>query len=92
MWMAITYCLTFACTAGARADENHAPDRIGPDLRPYRDGAGFSDWTNAQWAGHEGLIASNRQWLGLLPRKAAEKIAFRNAARLFGREAAFENR
>ena len=32
------------------------------------------------------LIALNRSWLKLLPRDIAEKIAFRNAAKLFKRK------
>jgi len=35
---------------------------------------------------YEDLIALNRRWLALLPRETAEKIAYRNAARLFGRD------
>jgi predicted TIM-barrel fold metal-dependent hydrolase len=47
---------------------------------------GTDTWVNAQWDNYEGLIALNRRWLALLPRDTAEKIAFRNAARLFGRD------
>jgi len=47
---------------------------------------GTDTWTNSQWADYEGLIAENRRWLSLLPRDIAERIAFRNAARLFRRE------
>ncbi|WP_316980196.1 amidohydrolase family protein [Shumkonia mesophila] len=47
---------------------------------------GTDTWINAQWDDYEGLIALNRRWLALLPRETAEKIAYRNAARLFGRE------
>lgn len=46
---------------------------------------GSDTWVNSQWADYEGLIALNRHWLSLLPRATAEQIAFRNAARLFGR-------
>lgn len=46
---------------------------------------GTDTWTNAQWDDYEGLIALNRRWLALLPRDTAEKIAWRNAARLFNR-------
>jgi len=47
--------------------------------------AGTDTWINGQWDDYEGLIALNRRWLALLPRDTAEKIAYRNAARLFGR-------
>lgn len=47
---------------------------------------GTDTWVNGQWDRYEDLIATNRQWLARLPRVVAEKIAFRNAARLFNRE------
>lgn len=47
---------------------------------------GTDTWITAQWDNYEDLIALNRRWLALLPRETAEKIAYRNAARLFGRE------
>ena len=50
---------------------------------------GSDTWVNSQWDNYDGLIAQNRAWLARLPRDVAEKIAFRNAARLFGREDAF---
>jgi len=46
---------------------------------------GTDTWVNAQWDDHEGLIALNRLWLSKLPRDVAERIAYKNAARLFGR-------
>jgi len=46
---------------------------------------GSDTWINSQWDNYEAIIASNRRWLSLLPRSIAEKIAFRNAERLFGR-------
>jgi predicted TIM-barrel fold metal-dependent hydrolase len=47
---------------------------------------GTDTWVNSQWDDYEGLIALNRSWLARLPRDVAERIAYRNAARLFGRE------
>lgn len=47
---------------------------------------GTDTWINEQWDNYEGLIALNRRWLALLPRDTAEKIAYRNAARLFDRQ------
>jgi predicted TIM-barrel fold metal-dependent hydrolase len=46
---------------------------------------GTDTWVNAQWDDYEGLIALNRQWLAHLPRDVAERIAYKNAERLFGR-------
>ncbi len=45
---------------------------------------GSDTWVNSQWDRYDELIASNRAWLAMLPRGAAEAIAFRNAERLFG--------
>lgn len=46
---------------------------------------GSDTWVNSQWDNYEAIIASNRRWLALFPRSVAEKIAFRNAERLFSR-------
>lgn len=45
---------------------------------------GSDTWVNSQWDEYEGIIRSNRNWLSYLPREVAEKIAFKNAERLFG--------
>ena len=45
---------------------------------------GSDTWVNGQWASYDGIIAHNREWLALLPREIAEKIAYRNAEALFG--------
>lgn len=47
---------------------------------------GSDTWVNEQWDSYDEIIASNRRWLSYLPREVAEKIAYKNAARLFGRE------
>jgi len=47
---------------------------------------GSDTWVNQQWAVYDELISVNRQWLGLLPKAVAEKIAYGNAERLFGRK------
>lgn len=47
---------------------------------------GTDTWVNSQWDSYEDLIAVNRRWLGKLPREIAERIAYKNAARLFGRK------
>ncbi len=46
---------------------------------------GSDTWVNSQWDNYEAIIDSNRRWLSKLPRDVAEKIAFRNAERVFGR-------
>lgn len=46
---------------------------------------GSDTWVNSQWDDYDAIIASNRRWLALLPRPVAEKIAYRNAERLFQR-------
>ena len=45
---------------------------------------GTDTWVNSQWADYDRLIASNRECLAMLPKDAAEAIAYRNAERLFG--------
>jgi len=47
---------------------------------------GSDTWVNGQWDNYEDLIATNRQWLRHFSRPIAEKIAYRNAERLFGRK------
>ncbi len=47
---------------------------------------GSDTWVNSQWDSYESIIAANRRWLSLLPRDVAEKIAYRNAERLFRRD------
>lgn len=47
---------------------------------------GSDTWVNSQWDNYSEIMASNRAWLAQLPRDVAEKIAYRNAERLFGRE------
>lgn len=51
---------------------------------------GSDTWVNSQWDDYEGIMATNRQWLSKLPRAVAEKIAYKNAERLFGREITME--
>ncbi len=46
---------------------------------------GTDTWINDQWARYSELISINRQWLSLLPREIAERIAYKNAETLFGR-------
>ena len=46
---------------------------------------GSDTWVNSQWDRYESIIANNRAWLSFLPRDIAEKIAFKNAERVFSR-------
>ena len=45
---------------------------------------GTDTWAVDRWHGYQGLIGEHREWLKLLPRDVAEKIAYGNADRLFG--------
>ncbi len=47
---------------------------------------GSDTWVNSQWDSYSEIIESNRLWLSKLPREVAEKIAYKNAERYFGRE------
>lgn len=47
---------------------------------------GSDTWVNGQWASYDGIIQMNREWLSYLPREVAEKIAYKNAEKLFGRK------
>ena len=47
---------------------------------------GSDTWVNSQWDDYAELIELNRRWLAKLPRETAERIAYGNAARLFGRK------
>lgn len=51
---------------------------------------GSDTWVNSQWDNYAAIIAANREWLSKLPREVAEKIAYRNAERLFGRDISLE--
>lgn len=44
---------------------------------------GTDTYMNLSWVEYEEIIAAHRAWLDVLPREAAEKIAYRNAERLF---------
>ena len=46
---------------------------------------GSDTWINERWASYSALIDGFRAWLAQLPRETAEKIAFRNAERIFAR-------
>jgi predicted TIM-barrel fold metal-dependent hydrolase len=45
---------------------------------------GSDTWVNARWSDYEPLMAQYRHWLGALPAASAQRIAWGNAAGLFG--------
>lgn len=47
---------------------------------------GSDTWVNAQWDNYTSIIGSNRLWLSKFPRSVAEKIAYKNAEKLFDRK------
>ena len=51
---------------------------------PRRFMIGSDTWINARWSDYEGLMAQYRHWLGALPAETAQRIAWGNAAALFG--------
>ena len=52
---------------------------------PERFLLGSDTWINERWDSYGSTMDDYRSWLAQLPRDAAEKIAFRNAERLFRR-------
>jgi len=51
---------------------------------PQRFMIGSDTWVNARWSDYEPLMAQYRHWLGALPAATAQRIAWGNAAGLFG--------
>ena len=51
---------------------------------PTRFVVGSDTWVNQRWQHYEGLMQGYRQWLGGLPADVARKVAWDNAAGLFG--------
>ena len=51
---------------------------------PDRITIGSDTYTQTRWRHYEKIIQLDRSWLRQLPREVAEKIAYRNAVRLFG--------
>jgi hypothetical protein len=54
------------------------------EAHPDRFVIGSDTWVNPRWAGYETLMADARRWLGELAPATARRIAWGNAARLFG--------
>lgn len=51
---------------------------------PDRITVGSDTWVTSRWGEYEQILEFDRHWLEQLPRDVAEKIAYRNAVRLFG--------
>lgn len=51
---------------------------------PHRFMIGSDTWVNQRWQQYDGLMQDYRTWLGGLPPDVARKIAWDNAAQLFG--------
>lgn len=60
----------------------------GPIVLEFQDRLmiGSDTWVNGQWENYQSIMERNRQWLAYLPRAVAEKIAYKNAERVFGRK------
>lgn len=75
---------------------NGTGDKINPKWRKiifeFQDRLmiGSDTWVNDQWDNYARIMESNRAWLAKLPRPVAEKIAYKNAERLFGRTISME--
>jgi hypothetical protein len=52
---------------------------------PDRFLVGSDTWVTERWDSYAQIIAGYRAWLGQLPKELAEKVAYRNAERLFGK-------
>ena len=50
---------------------------------PDRFIVGSDTWVNERWGQYASIMNGYRDWLAELPQEVAEKIAFRNAERLF---------
>jgi predicted TIM-barrel fold metal-dependent hydrolase len=55
---------------------------------PGRFMVGSDTWVNERWERYEALMQEARSWLGELPPEVAQRIAWGNAAQLFGVETA----
>ena len=51
---------------------------------------GSDTWVNGQWDRYADIMSTNRFWLSKLSRSVAEKIAFKNAEKLFGRKVSMD--
>jgi len=90
--MMAKYDTLYADTSFRERDILGTGDKLDPDwervLKRYskRFMMGTDTWVNSQWSRYSDLIAINRQWLSMLPKDIAERIAYKNAELLFGRK------
>lgn len=90
--MMAKYSRLYADTSYRERDILSSNDTIEPSWRkvierfPDRFMVGTDTWVNSQWTNYRELVKINRRWLSRFPRSVAEKIAYRNAERLFGRK------
>lgn len=86
------YPNTYVDTSYREMEILAADNSIDPDWRKVIDKhtdrfmVGTDTWINDQWDDYTDLIKLNRLWLKNLPREQAEKIAYKNALRLFKRK------
>ncbi len=89
--MMATYKTLYADTSFREGDILTSQGTIDPAWRQLlerfsdRFMVGSDTWVNSQWDRYQQIMAVNRKWLSQFPRSIAEKIAFKNAERLFGR-------
>ncbi len=66
-------------------------DKLSPDwveiILDFQDRLmiGSDTWVNSQWENYSAIMDMNRMWLSQFPRPIAEKLAYKNAERVFGR-------
>jgi predicted TIM-barrel fold metal-dependent hydrolase len=75
----------FAINDGPNGKLNPEWEKIVTDFQD-RLMIGSDTWVNSQWDNYGSIMASNRAWLSKLSRQVAEKIAYKNAERLFDRK------
>jgi len=90
--MMAKYSSLYADTSYRERDILSSTDTIDSGRRkfierfPDRFMVGTDTWVNSQWTSYRKLVEINRKWLSHFPRSVAEKIAYRNAEKLFDRK------
>ena len=90
--MMARYDSLYADTSYRESDIMNTDGTIDADWRrvierfPDRFMIGSDTWANSQWAAYRELINTHRKWLSRFSRPVAEKVAYKNAERLFGRK------
>ena len=90
--MMATYSTLYADTSFRERDILQGDGSIDPAWRKVierfsdRFMIGSDTWINGQWDVYEELMTLNRQWIRFFARPIAEKIAYKNAEKLFGRK------